>query len=86
MDESKGFLISATQVRERFGGVSDMWLHRRLHDQSGFPKPVYIGRLRFWRLNELRAWEEGLPREKPSTPALEAGKPFAQLKQASNER
>jgi predicted DNA-binding transcriptional regulator AlpA len=58
-------LIPASQVRERFGGVSDMWIHRRLHDSSGFPRPLYIGRLRFWRLSELVAWEEHLPRMNP---------------------
>jgi hypothetical protein len=56
--QSEDALITAGQVRERFGGVSDMWLHRRLHDNSGFPLPIYIGRLRFWRVAELRAWEE----------------------------
>ena len=55
-------LIPTQQVKERFGGVSDMWLHRRLRDGSCFPRPVYIGRLRFWRLSELVAWEDQLPR------------------------
>ncbi len=55
-------LIPTQQVKKRFGGVSDMWLHRCLHDGSGFPRPVYIGRIRFWRLSELVAWEEQLPR------------------------
>jgi predicted DNA-binding transcriptional regulator AlpA len=65
MSDSQDPLIPAGQVRERFGGVSVMWIHRRLHDDSGFPRPLYIGRLRFWRLSELVAWEEHLPRTNP---------------------
>jgi hypothetical protein len=37
-----------------------MWIARRLKDGSGFPKPVYIGKLRFWRLADLEAWERTL--------------------------
>jgi predicted DNA-binding transcriptional regulator AlpA len=75
MSENQDSLIPASQVRERFGGVSDMWIHRRLNDQSGFPRPLYIGRLRFWRLSELMAWEQHLPRTNPQrvTPAVRKG-------------
>ena len=38
IDDEK--LINSRQVREMFGGVSEMWLWRRLHDDSGFPKPT----------------------------------------------
>jgi predicted DNA-binding transcriptional regulator AlpA len=51
-----GFLTSA-QVRQRYGGASDMWLHRRLRDGSGFPKPMLVEGRRFWRISELEAWE-----------------------------
>jgi hypothetical protein len=50
------FLTSA-QVKKRYGGVSDMWLHRRLRDGSGFPQPMIIETRRFWKLSELEAWE-----------------------------
>ena len=50
--------LRSREVRARYGGCSDMWLHRRLNDPtSGFPKPVYFGRQRFWRLSDLLAWE-----------------------------
>lgn len=49
--------ITANQVRERYGGRSHMWIERRLKDNSGFPSPVYLGRLRYWKLAELEAWE-----------------------------
>ena len=48
--------LPAKQLRERYQ-VSDMWLHRRLHDESGFPKPLVINKRRFWKLADLRAWE-----------------------------
>jgi hypothetical protein len=30
--------LTAAQVRGRFGGVSDMWLYRRLHPEDAFEK------------------------------------------------
>lgn len=48
--------IQAARVRDLCGGVSDMWIWRRLNDDSGFPKPIYIARTRFWREDEIVAW------------------------------
>ncbi len=48
---------TSAQVKVRYGGVSDMWLYRRLRDDSGFPHPIIIKRRRFWRLSDLVAWE-----------------------------
>lgn len=49
--------LSAAQVRARYGGVSFMWIERRLKDDSGYPSPIKMGRLRFWRLADLEHWE-----------------------------
>jgi predicted DNA-binding transcriptional regulator AlpA len=55
LDERR--LIPASAVRDICGGVSDMWIWRRLHDpDAGFPKPTVIARRRFWREAELAAW------------------------------
>ena len=36
-----------------------MTLHRWCRDERlGFPSPVYVGRVRFWRIAELEAWED----------------------------
>lgn len=55
-------LIRSNDVRALCGGVSDMWIWRRLHDEQTrdetFPKPVYISKRRFWREAELLAWLE----------------------------
>jgi hypothetical protein len=56
-DMTRDVLLRSGAVRRRYGNCSDMWLHRRLHDDSGFPGPIYIGRLRYWRLSDLLAWE-----------------------------
>jgi hypothetical protein len=51
------FLNSAS-VKARYGGVSNMWLHRRLHDDSEFPQPdLVVKERRFWRLSSLIRWE-----------------------------
>jgi predicted DNA-binding transcriptional regulator AlpA len=49
--------LTAAQARARYGQCSDMWLWRRLHDDSGFPRPILINKRRLWRLSELVAWE-----------------------------
>jgi predicted DNA-binding transcriptional regulator AlpA len=49
--------IPARRVWERYG-VTSMTLHRWLADERlDFPRPVYIGRMRFWRVADLEAWE-----------------------------
>jgi len=50
--------LTATQVRARYGGVSDMTLWRWLRDKNlRFPKPCRINRLRYWKDSELTEWE-----------------------------
>jgi predicted DNA-binding transcriptional regulator AlpA len=49
--------IPASTVRYICGGVSDMTLHRWLNDQNkAFPRPIYIGRRRYWREADIIAW------------------------------
>lgn len=51
--------IPANVVRELIGGVSDMTLSRWLADPAkAFPRPVYIGRRRFWKEAEILDWLE----------------------------
>ena len=49
--------LRTKQLRARYGNVSHMWVERRLAADSSFPKPIKMGRLRFWKLSELEAWE-----------------------------
>jgi predicted DNA-binding transcriptional regulator AlpA len=49
--------ITASQVCLRYGGLSDMWLFRMLERDPTFPRPVYFGKRRFFRIDELIAWE-----------------------------
>jgi len=51
--------IQAAPVRQMCGGISDMTLWRWLDNpELDFPRPVYIGRRRFWREAEIIAWLE----------------------------
>lgn len=54
--DSKKYL-PARAVMDRYGGRSQMWLHRKLKNDPDFPKPLYIGRLRFWDEALLEAYE-----------------------------
>jgi len=56
-NQSNNRLIKSSDVRHLFGGVSDMWLWRRLHDDETFPKPIYISKRRFWRESDVLAWQ-----------------------------
>lgn len=50
--------LTANQVRNRFGGISDMTLWRWLQDEAlAFPRPIVINRRRFFLEAELDAWE-----------------------------
>jgi hypothetical protein len=49
--------LTAKQTRTRYGEASDMWLWRRLHDDSGFPKPMLVNKRRLFRLSDLISWE-----------------------------
>jgi hypothetical protein len=60
-------MLTASAVRQRYGNVSQMWLERQLkRSELGFPKPLYIGARRLWRLGALRAWEQTLPSDPPA--------------------
>jgi predicted DNA-binding transcriptional regulator AlpA len=51
--------LPAARVRKRYG-VSAMSIYRWLLDpELRFPKPIYIGRYRYWRLTDLAQWERG---------------------------
>lgn len=52
--------ITKAGVKRRYDDCSDMWIHRRLTDGSGFPKPIRIAGKPFWSLAELSAWERSL--------------------------
>jgi predicted DNA-binding transcriptional regulator AlpA len=57
----EGFLPART-VLARYS-ISGMALHRWLADEGmAFPRPIYIGRFRYWRLSDLVEWENALPR------------------------
>ena len=53
--------LPARAVWERYG-VTNMSIYRWVANKDmGFPAPFYIGRFRYWRLEDLRAWEAGRP-------------------------
>jgi hypothetical protein len=78
-------LLPSPRVRAFFGGVSAMWLERRLADDSSFPRPRYISGKRYWEVEELAAWVEAQPREAPDwvTEAGPRGKAAARAGRAS---
>jgi predicted DNA-binding transcriptional regulator AlpA len=71
--------LSAAQVKARYGGVSDMWIVRKLADHD-FPTPQTFGTpTRYWRVAELNSWDAlmrdrtiSAPKAKPPVKATAA--------------
>jgi predicted DNA-binding transcriptional regulator AlpA len=75
-DAAEQFL-PARQVWERYG-VTQMCLWRWLKDADlKFPQPMRIGRLRYWRLSDLAAWERARIGKSVAEIDLEAEQPAA---------
>ena len=52
-------LLNSAQVKARCGNVSDMCIWRWLRDDRvAFPQPVKINKRNYWKLGDLRAWQE----------------------------
>lgn len=50
---------TARQIRQRFGGISDMTLWRWLNDDRlGFPQPLVINRRRYFSVADVEAFQE----------------------------
>lgn len=64
-EEAKPTLIRTRGLQNFFGGVSRMWLHRRLRGDAQFPKPVWIGGERFFRLEELEQYAKDAANRPP---------------------
>lgn len=52
-----GKRIGIHAVRNLCGNVSSMTIYRWLNSpEMNFPKPIYIGRLRYWKEADLLTW------------------------------
>ncbi len=67
-DQFDDVLGSTAEFRRVLGGVSNMFIHRRLQDDPTFPRPIQFrpGGPRKWPLAEGRAWAEKYRRKAPS--------------------
>jgi hypothetical protein len=53
------FLLTGAQVRHRVGDVSAMCIWRWMRDpRVMFPAPLKINARNYWRLGDLRSWQE----------------------------
>ena len=65
---NKTFLTSG-QLRVRYGGRSDMWIDRLMKRDATFPRPVYIGRYRYWDLGAIEAYERDVAEKRDARDA-----------------
>jgi len=66
--------IGTKQLLARYGGRSHMFVERLLKNDPTFPKPTFIGRLRFWKIADLEEWERQRAAKAPPEPAGAARK------------
>lgn len=65
-EPAKEVFITAPQLYERWA-CSHMLIVARLRDDPDFPKPIYFGRHRRWKLSEIESYERVLAtRPKPT--------------------
>jgi predicted DNA-binding transcriptional regulator AlpA len=67
MSNDRSVYINARQLRDRYGGVSHMWVERKLAGDPEFPKPTYFGARRYWPLSDIEAWERAAAKRVRST-------------------
>jgi predicted DNA-binding transcriptional regulator AlpA len=56
--------LTARQVRDRYGGMSTMWLWRHMTRDPDFPKPIKLGKRNLFFEEELDAFDEKLMEER----------------------
>ncbi len=49
--------LTGPQVQDRYGKTSVTLWRWINNDEMGFPKPMKVNRLNYWRLSDLIAWE-----------------------------
>lgn len=55
--QSKNKLITQAEIKDTFGGVSDMTIWRWLQDpKMGFPKPIKIKTRNYWKSIDVDTW------------------------------
>lgn len=49
--------LTARQVLNRYGRKSTIWLYRIVKRDPKFPRPLYIGGQKYFRLSDLEAYD-----------------------------
>ena len=58
-------LIPIGEVCSMLGGITSMSVYRWLNDpRMEFPRPHYLGRIRYWDRAEIIEWIRSRPRER----------------------
>lgn len=73
-DVQDDHFLTAEQLCQRYGGVSKMWIRRRISD-SAFPNFVRFGRMRFWSAQAVSDWErQQAEKSRPTQPVAQKRK------------
>jgi len=59
MSDAGSICLTTTQVRQRYGGVSEMTIWRWRRDpELNFPQSKPIRKRHYWRVSDLDAWDQ----------------------------
>jgi hypothetical protein len=72
LDPAADLLLTAAQLKHRWGGCSDMLLHRRTHDDPDFPPWLDMHGRKFARLSQIIRYEWILARRAAAKAAARA--------------
>jgi hypothetical protein len=67
--------LTAGQMRVRYGNRSEMFLTRIMQSDPAFPRPVMLGRLRLWAIDEVEEYERALAARREPEPPRRAAQP-----------
>lgn len=68
--------LTSAQVCARYGGMSKMWLWRRVKDDPKFPKPRYFGRLQMYSVEALNKYDRSATLQKAAISQITNSKEF----------
>jgi hypothetical protein len=49
--------LTSNMLRERYGHMGKVTLVRRLENDPAFPRPIRLGRMKYWKLSDLESFE-----------------------------
>ena len=60
---AEGVYLTTRQVAKRYNRSNTVWVYRRVKGDPNFPRPIYIGGQKYFRLADLEAYDADSARQ-----------------------